>query len=323
MGTALTERQLKELQRADAFYLCFDSDAAGEEATLRGMELAVKLGFDVRVVTLPKGQDPADAPAGFEARLAGAASYVVHRVRLELDRTLLTGTKPSCERGRCCSATRIRPSGRTRSACSRASEPAEGNPHRPTPRRADAHDRRRPRPSCLEKGERLERERAGRVRPSTRRSSSSWRKSAPSTSTSTCTGASRLVRSRRRRRRAAARASRRARRPRRAGRAGRAYRQGAPAPPARARLRRELAGAELERIKELQSALARVQAAGAELPEQRRRAATIPRLRSRVAQLAEHPAVNRRVVGSSPTAGVRNYLQTRWNGQAPPCEAPL
>jgi DNA primase len=88
MGTALTERQLRELQRLTRrIYLCFDSDAAGEEATLRGMELATTLGFDVRVVTLPKGQDPADAPAGFEQRLAGASSYVVHRVRLELERT--------------------------------------------------------------------------------------------------------------------------------------------------------------------------------------------------------------------------------------------
>ena len=88
MGTALTERQLKELQRLTRrVYLCFDSDAAGEEATLRGMELATTLGLDVRVVTLPKGQDPADAPAGFEERLAGAESYVVYRVRLELDRT--------------------------------------------------------------------------------------------------------------------------------------------------------------------------------------------------------------------------------------------
>ena len=87
MGTALTERQLKELQRLTRrLYLCFDSDAAGEEATLRGMELATTLGFDVRVVALPKGQDPADAPAGFEQRLTGAASYVVHRVRLELER---------------------------------------------------------------------------------------------------------------------------------------------------------------------------------------------------------------------------------------------
>jgi DNA primase len=88
MGTALTERQLKELQRLTRrLYLCFDSDAAGEEATLRGMELATTLGFDVRVVSLPKGQDPADAPEGFEERLAGASSYVVHRVRLELQRT--------------------------------------------------------------------------------------------------------------------------------------------------------------------------------------------------------------------------------------------
>jgi DNA primase len=88
MGTALTERQLKELQRLSRrVYLCFDSDAAGEEATLRGMELATSLGFDVRVVTLPKGQDPADAPAGFEARLGRAESYILYRVRLELDRT--------------------------------------------------------------------------------------------------------------------------------------------------------------------------------------------------------------------------------------------
>ena len=87
MGTALTERQLKELQRLTRrLFLCFDSDAAGEEATLRGMELAATLGFDVRVVTLPPGEDPADAPEGFEARLRGAESYVLHRVRLELER---------------------------------------------------------------------------------------------------------------------------------------------------------------------------------------------------------------------------------------------
>jgi hypothetical protein len=52
------------------------------------MELAKeKLGFDVRVVTLPKGQDPADAPAGFEAKLAQAEGYIVYRIRLVLDRT--------------------------------------------------------------------------------------------------------------------------------------------------------------------------------------------------------------------------------------------
>ncbi len=88
MGTALTEQQVRELGRLTRrLFLCFDADAAGQDATLRGMELAAGQGFDVRVVTLPPGQDPADAPDGFEERLAGAESYIHYRVRLELDRT--------------------------------------------------------------------------------------------------------------------------------------------------------------------------------------------------------------------------------------------
>jgi DNA primase len=87
MGTALTERQLTELSRLTSrVFLCFDADAAGEDATLRGMELALRQGFDVRVVALPKGKDPADEPETFEQRLGDAESYAVHRVRLELTR---------------------------------------------------------------------------------------------------------------------------------------------------------------------------------------------------------------------------------------------
>jgi DNA primase len=87
MGTALTERHVRELARLTRrLVLCFDADAAGEDATLRGMELAVRNGFDVRVVTLPAGQDPADAPDRFEERLVGAESYLHYRVRLELAR---------------------------------------------------------------------------------------------------------------------------------------------------------------------------------------------------------------------------------------------
>jgi DNA primase len=87
MGTALTERQLAELSKLTRrLYLCFDADSAGEDATLRGMELALRQSFDVRVVALPKGTDPADDPAGFESRLEEAEAYPLHRVRLELDR---------------------------------------------------------------------------------------------------------------------------------------------------------------------------------------------------------------------------------------------
>jgi DNA primase len=87
MGTALTEQQLRELGRlTKRLWLAFDGDAAGESAALRGMELAVSQGFDVNVVALAPGIDPADDPAGFEQRLRDAEPYVVYRVRIELER---------------------------------------------------------------------------------------------------------------------------------------------------------------------------------------------------------------------------------------------
>lgn len=87
MGTALTEAHLRELARlTKRLFLCFDADAAGEDATMRGMELAAGQGFDIRVVTLPPGLDPADAPDGFDARLGDSESYLHYRVRLEIER---------------------------------------------------------------------------------------------------------------------------------------------------------------------------------------------------------------------------------------------
>jgi DNA primase len=87
MGTALTERQLKELSRiASRLVLCFDGDAAGEAATLRGMDLAAAQGFELRVVTMPPGLDPADVADRFESLLGRAESYLLYRVRLEIER---------------------------------------------------------------------------------------------------------------------------------------------------------------------------------------------------------------------------------------------
>src|SRR5438876_7078504 len=87
MGTALTEQQLKELGRlTKRLWLAFDGDAAGETATLRGMALAVQQGFDVKVVPLPVGVDPADDPSGFDKRLEQAEPYLLYRTRIELER---------------------------------------------------------------------------------------------------------------------------------------------------------------------------------------------------------------------------------------------
>jgi DNA primase len=87
MGTALTEAQLKELRRlARRLTLCFDADAAGAEATLRGMELAYREFDEVRVVSLPAGEDPASATETFLERLDAAEPYPRYRVKLEIDR---------------------------------------------------------------------------------------------------------------------------------------------------------------------------------------------------------------------------------------------
>ena len=80
MGTALTEAQLKLLARfSKRFALALDADAAGYQATLRSMTLAQEtltdrvvpvptpgglikyeshLDIDIRIITLPQGQDP-------------------------------------------------------------------------------------------------------------------------------------------------------------------------------------------------------------------------------------------------------------------------
>jgi DNA primase len=68
MGTALTDRQLDALKRlTPKVLLCQDPDAAGQEAVAKGKD-AIRVfneghhlrGFDLRVVRLPPGQDPAD-----------------------------------------------------------------------------------------------------------------------------------------------------------------------------------------------------------------------------------------------------------------------
>lgn len=62
-GTALTPHQLRMLARYSMnLDFCFDTDAAGQTATRRGIALALAQSFTVRVVTIPDAscKDPAD-----------------------------------------------------------------------------------------------------------------------------------------------------------------------------------------------------------------------------------------------------------------------
>ena len=115
MGTALTEDQLRLLKRSTRrMVLALDADAAGDQATLRGLNLARqaldrqddpvfdargllrfegRLNAEIRVVSLPPGKDPdeivRDDPAVWQG-LVQAARPVVEYV---LD--VLTATRPT------------------------------------------------------------------------------------------------------------------------------------------------------------------------------------------------------------------------------------
>lgn len=58
-GTAFTEEQIKLIRRfTENVTVLFDGDAAGIKAALRGIDLVLKGGLNVRVVLLPDGDDP-------------------------------------------------------------------------------------------------------------------------------------------------------------------------------------------------------------------------------------------------------------------------
>jgi DNA primase len=101
MGTALTPEQLRQLQRyTDNFVLALDADAAGQQATIRGLNqarqsltrvrkpvvtpggvrLEDRLGANLSITTMPEGKDPDDViradPRLWQAAVDGAKPLV-------------------------------------------------------------------------------------------------------------------------------------------------------------------------------------------------------------------------------------------------------
>lgn len=86
-GTSLTEEQLNLLSKyCNTIYIAYDSDEAGNYATVRAIQLALPLGFEVLVVNLPQGEDPDSfikkyGSASFSTLLDKAISFVEFLVR--------------------------------------------------------------------------------------------------------------------------------------------------------------------------------------------------------------------------------------------------
>lgn len=127
MGTALTETQIKQLRRyTSTIVLALDADAAGQAATLRGISQArealdrewvpvltptglvrheARLAVDLRVMTLPAGQDPddvvrADVMAWRELvnNAQPVVDYYFGLARAELDLNTAQGKSEAVER---------------------------------------------------------------------------------------------------------------------------------------------------------------------------------------------------------------------------------
>jgi DNA primase len=58
-GTSLTENQIKLIQRHTSnITVLFDGDAAGIRASVRGIDMILQQGLDVKAVVFPDGEDP-------------------------------------------------------------------------------------------------------------------------------------------------------------------------------------------------------------------------------------------------------------------------
>src|SRR5439155_5385037 len=126
LGTALTERQvsiLKKLTRT--VVLALDSDAAGDEAVLRGLDVArqvytdvkvavplpqglvrleSRLGADILITALPRGMDPDEIiredPDRWRAIVDGAKPVVDFYLEVVLGRADLSTPKGTSDAGR-------------------------------------------------------------------------------------------------------------------------------------------------------------------------------------------------------------------------------
>ena len=71
MGTSLTLEQAKLLKRyTSKILVSYDGDAAGQNATIRSLDIFANEGFEVKIVNLPSPKDPDDV-----IRQDGAAAY--------------------------------------------------------------------------------------------------------------------------------------------------------------------------------------------------------------------------------------------------------
>lgn len=93
LGTAFTPAQGKKLLHyAAGLYFCYDSDEAGQSATLRAMSVVQSLGAAVKVISIPDGKDPDEfirrhGAQEFQKIVSDARPLAEYRMRYVLSHT--------------------------------------------------------------------------------------------------------------------------------------------------------------------------------------------------------------------------------------------
>lgn len=92
LGTALTVEQIRLLKRfTTQVVIIFDADEAGEAASLRGLDLLVSEGLNVKIARLPEGVDPdtyvrTNSAQGFSRLVDNADNLFDYKLKLLLDK---------------------------------------------------------------------------------------------------------------------------------------------------------------------------------------------------------------------------------------------
>jgi len=92
-GTALTELHLKKIQKlSNRVVVAYDSDSAGEKASIRAGELALSLSMEVKIASLPKGEDPASVAKKNPEKWRGALKKAEHFTDFILNKAVKENT---------------------------------------------------------------------------------------------------------------------------------------------------------------------------------------------------------------------------------------
>ncbi|MCK7531768.1 MAG: toprim domain-containing protein [Marinilabiliales bacterium] len=88
-GTALTQEQIRLIKRfTPNITMLYDGDPAGVKASVRGTDMVLEEGMNVRIVMLPEGEDPDSYSKRLPRRSSSATS--------KRTRPTSSGSRPGC-----------------------------------------------------------------------------------------------------------------------------------------------------------------------------------------------------------------------------------